>query len=209
MNLKEAFHYQNYLDSLLDGITRYLSTRDNVMKTEETHYRRESNPDATNETKDVTPTREFAGYSVEKLVGYMQAVADEKMCLTAKVDTAKREYKELAYDVAIMNNKTRQRVANVLHLITSLKPNETMTTAKGYKFNVAGDQVSYYYDMKTVRTIDFDRNHLRKLTKDYLDKANQASAMLDEALLNINIAFEPQFDVNDSFEESVIDFLGE
>lgn len=209
MNLKDAFRYQNYLENILNSATNYLTSRDNVVQIKETHYRHKSNPDAEDETKDVTANRIFPNYKVEQIIDFMLTVADEKTKLTVAIDEAKKAYKATAYDVNLINNRIRQSVAHTLRYLSNLKSAETTGIGRDYKFNVNGDQVSYAYETKVVQTIDYDRNHVRKLFQRFTEMSDAVSTNLDQALLNITVVMEPKFNVNYSFEEAVEQYLGE
>lgn len=209
MNLKEAFRYQNYLENLLNNVNSYLTSRENVVQIKEIHYRHKSNIEAEDETKDVTANRIFPNYKVKQIIDFMMTVANEKCKLTAAIDEAKKAYKDTAYDVELINNRTRQTVARVLRYLNGLKSTETAGIGRDYKFNVNGDQVSYAYETKIVQTIDYDRNNVRKLFQQCSEESDAVSTKLDQALLNITVVMEPKFNVNYSFEEAVEQYLGE
>ena len=71
----------------------------------------------------------------------------------------------------------------------------------GYRFNAEGNQVSYRCDLKKVTTINFDRNKVKKFAASLNKQADTISAELDKCLVNTEVAFEPPFDVNDTFAE--------
>lgn len=71
----------------------------------------------------------------------------------------------------------------------------------GYRFNAEGNQVSYRCDLKKVITINFDRNKVKKFAASLNKQADAISAELDKCLVNTEVAFEPPFDVNDTFAE--------
>lgn len=104
-------------------------------------------------------------------------------------------------------NKIRQNVAGALRRLASIKNTESTTQGRDYKFNVNGDQVPYVYDIKSVTTIDFDRNLAKHLAKKYTDEANAVSDQLDHAMLDIEVVIEPAFNMTETFEESVDSFM--
>jgi hypothetical protein len=71
----------------------------------------------------------------------------------------------------------------------------------GYKFNAEGNQVSYRCDLKTVTTINFDRNKVRAYAAGLSKKADLISAELDKSMVNTEVDYESPFDVNDTFAE--------
>ncbi len=69
-------------------------------------------------------------------------------------------------------------------------------------------RAAYYYaliryrcDLKKVITINFDRNKVKKFAASLNKQADTISAELDKCLVNTEVAFEPPFDVNDTFAE--------
>ena len=50
MNLKEAFQFQNKLQSLIDEVQRVLEDESNITEVKITYYRHRVNPDAEDET---------------------------------------------------------------------------------------------------------------------------------------------------------------
>ena len=207
MNIKEAFRYQNYLDNMMQRANMYLSCVVNVTKTKQTHFRKKANPDAEDETLEDTQKRALGEYEVNRLVSFYCALADEKIGLCDAIDDAKCNYMPLRYDASLAANRCRQAVANTLRHMASIKSTEAVSTERGYKLNANGEQVPYVYDMKSVTTIDFDRDIVKKLAKAYTDRANDVSDMLDRALLDIEVVFTPRFNMMESFEETVESFM--
>ena len=207
MNLKESFRYHNYLNEMLNATASYFINRNNVTRTVQEHLRKKSNPDAQDEKIDATQERLFGDYKVDGLINFYQAIAEEKFKLAAAVETAKRGYKPICFDAAMEMNKIRQNVASALRRLASIKNTESTTQGRDYKFNVNGDQVPYVYDIKSVTTIDFDRNLAKLLAKKYTDEANAVSDQLDHAMLDIEVVIEPAFNMTETFEESVDSFM--
>ena len=207
MNLKESFRYHNYLTTMLSSMETYFMNRNNVTRTMQEHMRKKSNPDAQDEKIDATPERLFPDYDVDRLVAFYQALAEEKFKLSAAVEAAKRGYKPICFDAAMETNKIRQNVASALRRMAATKNTETVTNGRDYKFNVNGDQVPYVYDIKSVTTIDFDRNLTKRLAKKYTDEANAVSDQLDHAMLDIEVVIEPAFNMTENLEESVDSFM--
>ena len=55
--------------------------------------------------------------------------------------------------------------------------------------------------MKQVTTINFDRNKVKAYAAFLNKKADQTSAALDKCMVNTEVAYEPPFDVNDTFAD--------
>lgn len=203
MNLKDSFRYQNFLEDIINKTKWQLENQSNVTTRSEEHQRKKSNPDAENETVNVTPDRLFPNITINSLIGFYEQAVSEKIKLTVAIDKAKKQLNDLSYDAGLAINRIRQGFANTMRFLAGIRPSESITQTKGYKFNVNGDQVPYFYDVKTVVSIDFDRNHVRSLFKKYTDEANATSDVLDHALLDAQVDFEPLFDMNNTFEETV------
>ena len=77
----------------------------------------------------------------------------------------------------------------------------------GYCFNNEGNQVSYRCDVKRVTTIHFDRNKIRGMAAALSKRADEISMSLDKCLVNTEVSYEPPFDMNDSFEDILSDFI--
>ena len=77
MNLKEAFRFQNKLQSVLDEAQRVLEADKNVMKVENTYLRKKIMPEAENETTVDTPATDYAE-NITDLAGFMMFVLSEK-----------------------------------------------------------------------------------------------------------------------------------
>ena len=56
-------------------------------------------------------------------------------------------------------------------------------------------------------TIDFDRNKIRGMATALSKKADEISMSLDKCLVNTEVSYEPPFDMNDSFEDILSDFI--
>ncbi len=201
MVLKEAFRYQNFLDDTLDKVTNYLNKVRFVTTTKETHNRKKVNPDAEDETLEVKN-----GYNVDfttnNLIDVVCAIITEKEKLTNAITIAKRST-EIDIDSSIAMNKLKQKISSVFNTMAEIKNSETTIRGTGYKFNEAGEQVSYYYDVDSVVTINFDRNDVRKLTKKYQKETDEISTKLDTIQLTTVVDFVPRWDVTDTFEEVV------
>ena len=91
----------------------------------------------------------------------------------------------------------------MLNGIADIRPSETKTTAKGYKFDINGEQKPYVYDVNRKTSIDFDRTDVRNLIKKYLKETDEISAKLDLIEITTQVNFAPKWDINEKFEELV------
>lgn len=205
MYLKEAFRYQNYLNELISATTSYLNGGQYTTKTVQEHLRKKANPDAENETIDLSAERALA-YTANQMVDFLQHLIDEKQKLTRAISEAKRGC-SIDIDAEVANNRIRQSVAATLSRMGNMKPSERMTRAYAYKFNAEGNQVQYAYEVKEVTTIDFDRNKVKGISKKLIQCADEASTAIDKAMVELAVDYNPNYSVNDSFEDAIEQFL--
>ena len=205
MYLKEAFRYQNYLNELISATTSYLNGGQYTTKTVQEHLRKKANPDAENETIDLSAERALA-YTANQMVDFLQHLIDEKQKLTKAISEAKKGC-SIDIDAEIANNRIRQSVAATLSRMGNMKPSERMTRAYAYKFNAEGNQVQYAYEVKEVTTIDFDRNKVKGISKKLIQCADEASTAIDKAMVELAVDYNPNYSVNDSFEDAIEQFL--
>ena len=201
MVLKEAFRYQNFLDLILSNATNYLCRTDFVTETKETHNRKKVNPLADDEIIEVKNVHNV-DFTANDLIDVVCAVITEKEKLTKAITLAKRST-EIDIDSSVSMNKLKQRISSVFNNMASIKNSETTSRGTGYKFNEAGDQVSYYYDVNSETTINFKRDDVRNLAKKYQKETDEISTKLDAIELTTVVDFVPTWDVTDTFEEVV------
>ena len=202
MNLKEAFRYQNFLDELLGTAYSYLNNKSFVVSTVETHLKSQVNPDAKDEIIEVQKPYDV-DFTPNDLIDFVVKVINEKEKLSNIISDAKMRT-EIDIDVAIALNKKKQGFARVLQSLSNIKSGEKVKNASDYKFNTDGNQVSYYYKINEVTKIDFNRNDVRGLYKKLLKETDDVSTKLDSILINTELDFNPNWDINDSFEECVV-----
>ena len=201
MNLKESYRYANYLDSLLRRAYTYLGNTGFVTTTVEEHLRSKSNPDVDDETIEVQKPYDVE-FTPNQVIDFVVKVLDEKEKLSDAIAKAKSTT-EINIDNAISMNKKKQGFVSVLNGIADIKPSETKTTSKSYKFDINGEQKPYVYDVNRKTSIDFDRTDVRNLIKKYLKETDEISAKLDLIEITTHVDFVPAFDINSKFEELV------
>ena len=202
MNLKESYRYANYLDSLLRRAYSYLNSNGFVTTTVEEHLRSKSNPDVDDERIEVKSPYDVE-FTPNDVINFVVKVLNEKEKLSDAIAKAKSTT-EIDIDNAVAMNKKKQQFVGVLNEIADIKPSETKTTGKAYKFDINGEQKPYIYDVNRKTSINFDRNDVRKLVKKYLKETDEISAKLDLIEITTQVDIEPRFDVNDKFEELVV-----
>ena len=88
MNLKEAFRYQNKLQSFLDEAQSILDRDANITKVENTYLRRKVMAEAEDETVAAVPETEYYE-QITDIARFLLHLLDEKETLSAAIRTAK------------------------------------------------------------------------------------------------------------------------
>ncbi|MBE5774942.1 MAG: hypothetical protein E7337_13585 [Clostridiales bacterium] len=201
MNLKEAFRFQNKLQSLMDEAQGILAHDANVTKVQNTYLRKKAMRDAENETTVEAAPSDYAG-QITLLANFLVSLLGERERLCAAIRAAKNAL-PIDMDSETCLNAKRQEIARAFRRMADLRNSEVLIPhgGTGYCFNQEGNQVAYRCDVKRVTTINFDRNSVRRLALEMNRKADEVSAELDRGLVNSQVDYLPPFDVNDSFGE--------
>ena len=210
MNLKEAFRFQNKLQSLMYEADNILSSPNNITKVETTLLRHKVMAEAEDESTFDLPTSEYSE-QITVLAELLLFLLNEREKLSAAIHTAKSGLPLAAgLDGEVGLNSKRQEIANLFRRMAALRSSEVLIPngGTGYRFNSDGNQVSYRCDIKRVTTINFDRNKIRKMCTDLSKKSDETSALLDAALVNTEVEYHPPFDVNSTFAD-VFEFYNE
>lgn len=202
MNLKESYRYANYLDRLLMTADTYLRNKGFVTTTEQNHLRSKANPDAQDEKIAVQKPYDV-DFKPNDIIDFVVKVINEKGKLFSSIADAKART-EINIDNAVAMNKKKQSFVNTLNSIVSIKPSETQSMGKDYKFDINNEQKPYSYQIISKTSIDFDRNSVKGLIKKYNKECDEISSKLDEIEITTQVNFTPLFDVNDSFEDLVV-----
>lgn len=209
MNLKEAFRFQNKLQSMMDEGSAILSQEQNITQVKTTYLRKKVMAGAEDETVIEHPTTPYSDQITEIAV-FLMKLLREREKLSAAICRAKTSLELPAgFDGEVGLNGMRQDLAGLFRRMTNLRASETLIAngGSGYRFNNEGNQVSYRCDIKRVITINFDRNKLRRLCSDLSRQADETSRALDVALITAQVDYEPPFDVNDTFADAFEQFL--
>lgn len=199
MILKEAFRYQNYLTSLFTQATGYLSREDFITTTIQKHNRTKVNPDAQDE--DIVVPKVFTvDYKPNDLIDFVVKLIDEKQKLSNAIAEAKKSL-DIDVDAAMSMNKIKQDFISVLRRMVSIKSSESDKEGTSYKFNNDGDQVSYRYPVKEVKTIDYDRNAVKGLISKYKKETDQISTTRDRIDIMTDVDYTPVWEVDTPLED--------
>ena len=202
MNLKEAFRYQNKIQSLMETAMAILSDDSNVTMTENTYYRHKVNIDADDETVAEIPESEYAD-RITEISRFLIFLLSEKKSLYRAIRRAKNTL-EIDMDSEISMNSVRQSVASVFQHMNDLRGSEQIIPngGTGLRFNAEGNQTTYRCDVKRVVTINYDRNFIKNMLSALNRQSDETSAKIDLCLVTTQVDYEPPFDVNSSFAEA-------
>ena len=211
MNLKEAFRFQNKLQSMMDEAQSILGSTANITKVQNTYLRKKVMTEAENETTIDAPATEYSE-QITLVAEFLLHLLSEREKLSVAIFQAKAGLDLPAgLDGEVSLNSKRQEVAGLFRRMAGLRSSEVLIPngGTGYRFNNEGNQVSYRCDVKRVTTINFDRNKIRKMCGDLSKKADEVSAALDSVMVNTQVEYTVPFDVNDTFAEAFEEFAGD
>lgn len=202
MNLKEAFRYQNKLQSFLDEAQSILDRDSNVTRVENTYLRHKVMAEAEDETVFAVPETEYYE-QITDVARFLLYLLDEKGKLFAAIRKAKSEL-DIDMDSAVSLNTTRQSIARTFKRMNDLRSSEQMISngGTGYRFNAEGNQISYRCDVRRVTTINYDRRVIRAELGKLNQQADETSNKIDLCLVTSKVDYVPPFDVNASFAEA-------
>ena len=203
MNLKESFRYQNFLESMLNSAGMSLVLKDHCLKVTKTHLRNKVNPDV----QDVVETVEVdAFFENDVVIAFIKWLVGEREKLTKAIGAAKAG-SGFDIDAAIETNKFRQTASNSIKTMLRHMPSKRTEQGRDYKFNVEGNQMPYIYDIEVVSEEAYDKNGAKAAMRALITEADRVSADIDAALINTRVEYEPVFDVNETFEDVMTEFL--
>ena len=201
MILKEAFRYQNFLDSLLGAAELYLREENNFMIVTDEHLRSKAVASAEDETKDNLADRELS-VKPDVVIDFIMRVYAEKEMLSRAINSAKRQHCD-EMDMKMSLNRTRQGIVETLKRMARCKGREIISRGSAYTMNSEGNQVEYRYDIKRTTKIDFDRFKIKKIISKLSAESDKVSTTIDYWLSSVPVDYTPVFDLNDTFEELV------
>ena len=207
MNLKDAFRAQNKLQALMDEAGDILQDRDNTLRVTTTHLRSKVMPEAQDAVIEDAAPSEYAEH-INQVATFLMAMLTEREKLSAAICAAKSKL-TLDMDSETGLNRTRRSLADTFRRMAVLRNSEVVLPngGSGYRFNGEGNQVSYRCDAKRVTTINFDRNKVRGMATELGRRADEVSARLDQCLVNTTVDYTLPFEMNDSFDTILSDFI--
>lgn len=199
MILKEAFRYQNYLSLLLSQAMNYLSCESYITTTIQSHNRTKVNPDAQDEKITIQKPYNVI-FEPNDLIDFVVKVIEEKEKLSNAIAESKRTL-EFDIDAAMSINKMKQEFIQTLRRMAVIKSTELEKEGTSYKFNNDGDQVSYRYPVKEVKTIDYDRNTVKSLISKFKKETDKISTERDRIDIMIEVNYDPIWEVDTPLED--------
>ena len=122
MNLKEAFRYQNKLQSFMDEAQGILDRDANVTKVENTYLRHKVMAEAEDETVLIAPETEYYE-QITDIAQFLLYLLNEKDKLFAAIRTAK-DALDIDMDSEVSLNATRQSIARTFKRMNDLRNSE-------------------------------------------------------------------------------------
>lgn len=206
MNLKESFRYQSFLESMMRSASSSLQQMQHCLTITKTHKRNKANPDA--EDIEEVVECESAYYPNDDVISFMAWLVEEREKLTTAIGRAKMSV-GFDIDAAVETNKFRQLVNSSIKGMMRFVPSKKIEQGRDYKFNVEGNQTPYIYDIEVVTTEAYDRDNAKKVMRDMISTADKTSAEIDAAMINTVVDYTPVYDVNESFEDVMAEFIAE
>lgn len=205
MNLKESFRYQNFLDMLMRAASNSIQTREHCLSFTKTHHCNKVNADA-EDINEVVEVDDFCPN--DTVIKFMQWLISEREALTNAIGAAKASV-GFDIDAAVETNKFRQMVNSSIKGMLRYTPTKCIEQGRGYKFNVEGNQMPYYYEIEVSSTEAYNKEIAKSLMRSVISDADKTSAEIDSAMINTIVDYEPKYDVNESFEDVIAEFSKE
>lgn len=202
-NLKEAFRFQDKLQTLMDQAQEILNDDQNLTRVEITYLCKKTKPDADDEIILNAAGSEYYD-RIDLIAEFLLYLLSEQEKLSASICSAKESVPfNAGLDGEVELNKKRREIAVLLQRMSDIRNSERVIHNGGtsYCFNLKGNQISYRCDLKQVTTVNFDRKQIRKMCSDLSKKVDYVSAGLDAAIVNIKVDYNPPFSVNDFFAD--------
>lgn len=199
MNLKEAFRYQKFLDTLMLEASSSIQNMAHAANVMERHIRSTANPEAQDSVEEPVVEDFVKNDDAILLISFL---IFEKEKLSNAIAKAKANA-GFDIDAAIETNKYRQTAASAIRNMLRFKPNTKKTKGVDYKFDINGTQVPYRYDVEVVSTDAFNRDYAKQMLNRLMTVSDATSSAIDSIVVNTAVEYEPPFDVNSNFEDAV------
>lgn len=203
MNLKESFRYQNFLERVMSDAGSSIISREHSLSVVKKHLRSKADSEAS-DVEEIVDCGEF--YKNDDVLSFMLFLIEEKEKLTTAIGRAKTTI-GFDLDAAVETNKFRQALIYKTKMMLSHTASKKMERGTGYKFNAEGNQNQYFYDIEVEYSEAFDREAAKRLIKKISIESDKTSAEIDSAMINTQVDYAEPFNVNDSFNDAMEEFL--
>ena len=203
MNLKEAFRYQNKLESLMGEARLSIETQTHCLTTIKRHLKSKANQEAKDDEEIVETDPHFCN---DDVIEFMDWLIGQREHLTMAINAAKSSL-DIDLDASIETNKFRQAACSSIRRMLSYSPSKRIERGTDYRFNVEGNQTPYVYDVEVETKDAFDREMAKSIMRDTIKCSDEVSSMIDAAMINTTVDYKQLFDVNDSFEDVMASFI--
>jgi hypothetical protein len=214
LNIKEACRYANFLDEIYLELQMEFSQENYIFTTTEKHLKSKACLNTEDEVIDASPDNKYdiSNIKLNGIANLLMDILDEKLKLALAIEEGKKQVKldwvedgkNLTLDAALEHNKKLRAAADTfLRQLTDIKSSEIKKLGTDYTFNQEGNQVPYRYNIEVIKTINYDRNAIKKLYKKILKKTDEISIQIDQIMLKEVVDFTPKFDLHDSMGEII------
>lgn len=203
MNLKESFRYQNFLDKMMRDACYSIQSSDHAFTVTKVHNKTKANPDAI-DLSEVVEVDDFAPN--DDVIRFMQWLIEEREKLTKAISAAKVAV-GFDIDAAIETNKFRQAANTAVKRMLAHRAINRTERGQDYKFNAEGNQMPYYYEIEVTSTEAYSKAASKEFMRSVIANADKASADIDSAMINSTVDYIARFDVNESFEDVMAEFI--
>lgn len=201
MNLKEAYHYSNFLQGLLTQGYSYILREDCSLTTTRTHLYSQLGSDQ--KDFEETPISPY-NFSSTQIINLMFNIIREKEDLFVKISETKKKA-EIEYNLNIDNalaaNKNKRQLIDTLRQVLVYPRNKRKLQESTFKFNLEGNQIECFYDVIENKEFSFDEKDLKRRIKELLNETQKVSSVIDSIEINCMVDFVPKYDINADFEE--------
>ena len=87
------------------------------------------------------------------------------------------------------------------------KSSETQERGMDYLINAEGNQTAYYYNVRSTRTIDYDREVVRGIVKRLQRESDEVSTKIDVLNVTLDVDYAPKYDFESGFEDAYEQFV--
>ena len=204
MNLKESFRYQNFLEKMMGRACLSIRTESHSLKTTKRHLKSKANPEVDDLTEVVECEKAFTPN--DDVIAFMEWLVNEREKLTTAIEEAKASV-DFNINAAIETNKFRQRLNDAIKEMLTYSASKKIEQGRDYKFNAEGNQTPYYYDVEITTEEAYARDSAKKVMKDMASASDRVSNEIDAAMVNTVVNYEPVYDINETFDDVIAEFV--